>query len=166
MINIRKMKLDDVKQISIAFTQQGWNKPIELYRNYYEEQELGKRYILVAEYNNEFAGYITIIWESSYIIFQERNLPEIVDFNVLKKFQRKGIGRKLILSAEKIVKRKSQEVGIRVGLLEGYGQAQRLYVQLGYIPDGKGISKDNYFFDYFDKTEVDDDLVIGFTKVF
>ncbi|WP_207655743.1 GNAT family N-acetyltransferase [Vallitalea okinawensis] len=165
MIEIRNLTKDDAVQISKAFVEQGWNKPIEQYINYYEEQELGKRYILVAEYNNEFAGYITIVWNSDYIVFKKRNLPELMDFNVLEKFQRKGIGRKLLLIAEEVVKKKSKEVGIRVGVLKGYGQAQRLYVKLGYIPDGEGISKDNHFYKYFEKTEIDDDLAIGFTKV-
>lgn len=165
MIHIRKLKLDDAEIISKAFVEQGWNKTIKQYKKYYNEQELGKRYILLAEYNNDFAGYITIVWKSDYIVFKEKNIPELVDFNVLKKYQRKGIGRKLILSAEEVVKEKNKEVGLRVGLLEDYGQAQRLYVKLGYIPVGNGISKNNYFYKYFDKVEIDDDLVIGLTKI-
>lgn len=164
MLHIRKLRIDDAELISEAFSKQGWNKPKEQFVHYFNEQESGLRYVMLAELNNEFAGYITIVWKSDYIFFQHRNVPEIMDFNVLEKFQRQGIGRKLLLAAEEVIKEKSQEVGIRVGLLMGYGQAQRLYVKLGYIPDGKGVSKDNHFYSCFEKTEVDDDLVIGFTK--
>jgi uncharacterized protein YijF (DUF1287 family) len=35
------------------------------------------------------------------------------------------------------------EIGISVGLNQGYGPAQRLYVKKGYIPDGTGVCCDD-----------------------
>ncbi|MEZ4847287.1 MAG: GNAT family N-acetyltransferase [Bacteroidia bacterium] len=64
--------------------------------------EEGSRDIIIAELNGEFAGYLTIKWESNYIPFKEKAIPEIVDFNVLKKFQRKGIGTALMDEAEQV----------------------------------------------------------------
>lgn len=34
----------------------------------------------------------------------------------------------------------SNDVGIGAGLYADYGTAQKLYVKLGYVPDGNGIT--------------------------
>lgn len=164
MVEIRKFIIADAEIIEQSFREQGWERSKEQYLNYFKEQEEEKRLVLIAEHEGNFAGYITLVWNSDYCVFKEQNIPEIMDFNVLEKYQKKGIGTELIKKAEDIAKAKSTIVGLRVGLLHSYGKAQRLYVKLGYIPDGKGMSKDNYFYDYFEKVEVDDDLAIGFTK--
>ena len=57
-----------------------------------------------------------------------------------------------------------KQLGIGVGLYKDYGQAQKLYVQMGYTPDGMGVTYKyqpvvpgkSYF--------VDDDLVIWLKK--
>ncbi len=79
-----------------------------------------------------------------------------------------SIGSLLLDTAEKEVAIKSQIIGIRVGLYTGedggYGAAQRLYVKLGYISDGKGIIY-NYEPTIPDNSyTLDDDLVLWFTK--
>ncbi len=163
--NLRNLKHEDCEVISSAFTQQGWNKPREQYENYLKEQSEGLRDIIVAEYNNDFAGYITIVWKSSYPYFIERYIPEIMDFNVLIKYRRKHIGYMLMNEAEKRIKEKSDIAGIRVGLISDYGAAQILYVKRGYIPDGLGLYYRENQMKYGDKLNVDDDLTIGFTKM-
>jgi hypothetical protein len=35
--------------------------------------------VLVAEWNNDFAGYLKIVWEPGYPYFKENNIPEIQD---------------------------------------------------------------------------------------
>lgn len=165
MFTIRTLTVEDAEIIHKAFEEQGWDKPVELYKEYFKQQQEGRRLVLVAEFNEQFAGYITIVWKSGYVVFEEKNIPEIMDFNVLEKYQKQGMGKKLILAAEDEVKKVSQQVGLRVGLMEDYGKAQRLYIKNGYIPDGKGISKDNVFYTNGDETVVDHDLAIGLVKV-
>lgn len=163
-ILIRKMEYKDCKVIADAFRLQNWNKPVEQYEAYYKEQQDQKRLVLIAEYQGEFAGYLTIVWNSHYQYFVEHNIPEIVDLNVLIKFRKRGIASKLIEAAETIVARDYGEIGIGVGLLRDYGPAQRLYMKLGYIPDGLGASKNNRYLEYGDTITADDDLVICFSK--
>jgi GNAT superfamily N-acetyltransferase len=161
---IRNLKKEDCQIISDAFREQNWDKPLEQYLKYFNEQKTGIREVFVAEYKNEFAGYVTIIWQSHYPPFGEEGIPEIVDFNVIKKFQRKGIGTKLMGVAEDSIAKKSDVAGIGVGLYSDYGNAQRLYVKRGYIPDGRGIFQDREFLRYGDNATVDDSLALYFTK--
>ncbi|WP_395461829.1 GNAT family N-acetyltransferase [Wolbachia endosymbiont (group A) of Therophilus tumidulus] len=85
----------------------------------------------IAFYKNEFAGYITLKWCSQYRPFQDKNIPEIIDFNVLPNMRCRGIGSELLKIAEKAAAKKSNIVGLRVGLYADYGAAQKLYVKKG-----------------------------------
>ncbi len=163
-ITIRNFEEKDCLIIAEAFQAQGWNKELEQYQDYLEDQQNGVRDVLVADCDNEFAGYLTIRWESEYPPFQTEAIPEVVDFNVLIKYWRRGIGSKLMDGAEESVSKKSNRVGIGVGLFSDYGNAQRLYVKRGYIPDGRGIYKDGRFARYGDDVTLDDNLVLYFTK--
>jgi len=163
-IRVREMIDNDSDIISKAFLNQGWNKPISQYIQYLQETREGKRTILIAEYKGEFAGYVTILWESGYPPFSTHGIPEIADFNVLKKFQRQGIGNMLMKTAEQYVAKHTGIVGIGVGLMSDYGAAQILYVKRGYIPDGLGIFYKGQHLKYGEQAQVDDDLVLYFTK--
>ncbi|MBN1993087.1 MAG: GNAT family N-acetyltransferase [Anaerolineae bacterium] len=163
-LRIREIRPADCAVIAQAFLDQGWHKPISQYEGYLREQNEGKRVVLVAENEGQFTGYLTILWESFYPPFREAGIPEIVDFNVLVKYQRRGIGTALMAEAEKRIARKSAVVGIGVGLMANYGVAQQMYVKRGYIPDGCGISQNERFLQGGDKVTVDDDLILCFTK--
>ena len=133
-----------------------------------KEQEEGERLVWVAHVKGEFAGYVTLKWQSQYPSFKAQNIPEIMDLNVLPVYRKIGIGSLLLYAAEKEASTKSECVGIGVGLYAGedggYGAAQRLYVKRGYIPDGKGVTY------HYEPTipgnsyPLDDDLVLWFTK--
>ena len=161
---LRNLEKADCQLISQSFTDQGWNKPISQYQNYLKLQIQGKRDVIVATVNDKIAGYLTIDWMSKYSPFNENGIPEIVDLNVVKKFQRNGIATALILEAEDRIRKVASTAGIGVGLLSDYGSAQRLYVKLGYIPDGRGIIQENEQLKYNDIITMGDDQVIYFTK--
>ena len=163
-IRVREMIDDDCEIISNAFLKQGWNKPISQYVRYLHESHEGKRIVFIAEYKGEFAGYVTILWESDYPPFSARGIPEIADFNVLKKFQRQGVGNLLMEIAEQYVAKRTSIVGIGVGLTSDYGAAQILYIKRGYIPDGLGVFYKGQHLKYGEQAQVDDDLVLYFTK--
>lgn len=57
-----------------------------------------------------------------------------------------------------------QEVGIGVGLYKDYGTAQRLYVQMGYIPDGMGVTYKSSYITPREQYPVDDDLIFWMKK--
>jgi GNAT superfamily N-acetyltransferase len=163
-IQIRKMADGDATIISDCIEKQGWNKPVDLYQKYYEEQTAGLRIVLVAFEDTIFLGYLTILWKSYYPSFAKSGIPEIMDFNVLKEYRCKGIGAALMDMAEKIVAKEYSLVGISVGLYSDYGTAQRMYVKRGYVPDGLGIFQNEKQIKGGDSVIVDDDLTLAFIK--
>jgi len=74
-LELREIRKADCKKISESFQKQGWNKPISQYEEYLDFQGMGKRDIIIAELNQEFAGYLTIRWESDYTLFRKKKNP-------------------------------------------------------------------------------------------
>jgi GNAT superfamily N-acetyltransferase len=93
-----------------------------------------------------------------------KKIPEIVDFNVLKRYQRKGIGTALMDEAEKSIKRVSDIAGIGFGVYKDYGAAQILYIHRGYIPDGNGLVRDSVPLNKGDVVTIDDSIVFFLIK--
>jgi hypothetical protein len=75
-----------------------------------------------------------------------------------------GIGNKLMNKAEEIIEVQSDLAGIGVGLFSDYGSAQIMYVKRGYIPDGKGIFKPNFYVKFGETVVIDDNVVLYFIK--
>jgi GNAT superfamily N-acetyltransferase len=161
---IRLLESEDILEIATAFQHLGWNKPQSQYERYLTEQTLKIRHVYVAFVQGKFAGYLTICWKSTYEPFREKNIPEIVDFNVLPKFRRHGIGTKLMDRAESEIAKVSLIAGIGVGMDSDYGAAQRLYVFRGYIPDGRGLYYRDHYVKYGEEITVDDNLALYLTK--
>ncbi len=161
---LRKIELTDCQVISDAFATQGWNKPVEQYERYFQYQESGERDIIIAEYEGNFVGYLTIKWTSDYLPFQQKSIPEIVDFNVLKKYQRQGIGTQLMDEAERRITVVSNYAGIGFGVYQDYGAAQVLYIKRGYIPDGNGLVIDSTPVKPGSTIRIDDSVVFCLTK--
>ncbi len=163
-LSFHKIEIQDCQDISHAFTEQGWDKPLEQYQRYLRLQKEGSRDIIIAKVNNTFAGYLTIQWTSNYPPFKEKNIPEVVDFNVLKKFQRKGIGSALMQEAEDRIKKVSEYAGIGFGVTKDYGAAQILYIKRNYIPDGNGLCRNSTSLNYGEQVSIDHDLVFHLIK--
>ncbi|PWW40832.1 MULTISPECIES: GNAT family N-acetyltransferase [Paenibacillus] len=163
-IHIRLLDESDPVVISQAFQEQGWVKSVEQYIQYLAEQQNGERVTLVAELAGAFAGYVNVLWNSYYPSFNEQGIPEINDFNVLIKYQRQGIGSRLMDRAEEVIQERTDTAGIGVGVFSDYGKAQILYARRGYIPDGQGIHKHDRYLKWGDETIIDDDVVLYLTK--
>ncbi|MET9317731.1 GNAT family N-acetyltransferase [Kribbella sp. NPDC003505] len=161
-LQIRPLRAGDPELISGAMTAIGWNKPLSQYERYLAEQAAGTRDILVALVDNGYAGYVTVRWESPYEPFG--GIPEIQDFNVLPELRRRGIGTALMDAAEALVAERSPVVGIGVGLYPDYGQAQRMYVRRGYLPDGRGLIYGGRQVAPMEMIRNDDDATLMFTK--
>lgn len=164
-LQLRPIFNRDAPIIEAAFRQMGWNKPAAQYLKYVDLQARGERAIIVAEYDQTFAGYCTICWESDYLPFREKSIPEIVDLNVLAHLRKKGIATAILDEAEKRIQLKSNVIGIGVGLHPGYNAAQRLYAKRGYIPDGLGVTYQNRPVTEGQLVCMDDDLILHLTKV-
>jgi GNAT superfamily N-acetyltransferase len=138
---------------------------IELYNQYLSEQKSGKRSILAAFFNKEIAGYLTIVWESEYLPFRNRNIPEIKDLRILPRFRRKKVAARLMNRAEKMISDQSNLAGIGVGLYSDYGPAQKLYIMRGYVPDGNGLCYKNVPVEPGMSVMVDDELTLQMIKL-
>lgn len=167
-LTIRLLDERDIAEIADAFAALGWNKPASQYRDYLRDQNAGRRVVFVAflprNDSGVFAGYVTVVWRSEYAPFLAANIPEIQDFNVLPHLRKQGIGTALLDAAEAAIAERSPIAGIGVGLTPDYGAAQRLYVQRGYIPDGRGLTAAGEPVSYGQPLTADDDLALYFTK--
>lgn len=163
-ITIRLINESDPAIIAEAFREQGWNKPAGQYEDYLAEQQKGDRVTLIAEADGFFAGYVNVLWKSYYPPFREQDIPEINDFNVLIKYRRMGIGSALMDKAEAVIHERSSVAGIGVGIFSSYGNAQILYVNRGYVPDGKGIFSGEEHVQYGESIVVNDDVALYLTK--
>ncbi len=164
IITVRSMKENDSRIIYEELLKQNWHPSVKTYENYFEEQERNQRYVFIAEYEGNIAGFTTLLPDASSGPFANKGIPEIVDFNVLEKYQKKGIGNKILDVTERAASGISDVVSLGVGLHYGYGSAQRIYVKRGYIPDGSGVwYKSKQLEQYCDCCN-DDDLVLYFSK--
>ena len=162
---LRPLCSEDAAAFEAAFAAQGWHKPRSQFERYLREQQLGRRSVVVAELDGAPVGYITVLSCRESGPFAGRGFPELSDFNVLKAFQRRGIGTRLMDEAEQIAFAQSNVITIGVGLHSGYGAAQKMYVRRGYVPDGSGVWYRDEPLAENAPCRNDDDLVLYFSKV-
>lgn len=162
---IRNMEESDAQIFFEEYTAQGWHPNVEYYLMRIREQAEGKCVALTAVYQGQPAGSLYVYRTAHGGPFKDSAYPIIVDFSVLKKYQRKGIGNKLMDIAEQIAGDYADTVCLGVGLCEAYGTAQRMYAKRGYIPDGSGVwYQDKPCVQYETVCTVDDDLVLYLYK--
>jgi ribosomal protein S18 acetylase RimI-like enzyme len=161
---IRSMSYADIEAFALGFASQGRNKPVDQFLKYYKEQEDKVKKIIVAEFDGSVAGYVTLLPFAPVGPFADKNFPEIVDFNVLIQYQKRGIGNCLMDIAEQLAKDISDYVTLAVGMHSGYGTAQRMYVKRGYIPDGSGVWYKDKPLEPYGLCKNDDELILYFVK--
>lgn len=161
---IGPMEPGDCEALSAGFAAQGWDKPRCQFERYLCEQEKGERKVFMARWQGEAAGYVTLRPQAHAGAFAGKGWPEIVDFNVLEKFQRRGIGWRLMDCAEAEAAKTSRTVCLGVGLHSGYGPAQRMYIKRGYIPDGSGVWYRDRLLGQYEPCVSDDGLVLYLSK--
>ena len=165
-IEIRNMIKSDIINFNKEFKLQGWEKSISLFERYYEEQEKRSRRVFVAYNENNVLGYATLISNDENGPFANKQIPTLRDFNVLEKYQNKGVGTALLDKIEDTVKEYSNSICLGVGLHSGYGSAQRMYIKRGYIPDGSGVWYNNMLLEQNAQCKNDDNLVLYLIKEF
>ncbi len=163
-IRIRDLEEADAEKIAAAERAQGWEASADKYHIRLKDAKAGRAVALAAEYEGETAGYINIYCNCTGGPFAGSGLPEIVDFGVLQKYRQHGIGTKLMDAAEEIAGRYADTVCLGVGLHQGYGSAQRMYVKRGYVPDGSGVWYAGRICEPYSACCNDDDLVLYFSK--
>ncbi len=138
-ILVRDMEEKDAQKFTDEEIEQGWPADIKKFEMRLADQKAGKSVSLTAEYLGNIAGYIHVYPNALNGAFGGKGYPEIVDFAVLEKYRKNGIGNKLMDIAEEIAASYANMVYLGVGMHSGYGSAQRMYVKRGYIPDGSGV---------------------------
>ena len=144
---IRDLQPGDGEKLAAEEVSQGWQDTREKYDARLRDQAAGKAVAMAPR--GPFGG---------------QGLPEIVDFGVLEKCRRKGIGGKLMDAAEKAAARYGDTVYLGVGLHSGYGAAQRMYVKRGYVPDGSGVWYGETVCPAYADCRNDDGLVLYLSK--
>ena len=135
-----------------------WHKLIGLHAK-------GERTVVVAEKDGTAVGYCTLKYVSEYPPLRDAHIPEINDLAVIPPARKQGVARSIIEYLEQVARERGDtKIGICVGLYADYGQAQRLYAKMNYIPDGQGAFYDNAPCIPGETYRLDDDLIIGFTK--
>lgn len=164
-IIIRDLCEADTEEIAREEVLQGWlDASPEKYRMRLRHRAEGKAIALAAELHGSVAGYINVYPNAQSGAFGGKGLPEIVDFGVLEKYRRRGVGSRLMDAAEAIAARYADTVYLGVGLHSGYGSAQRMYVKRGYVPDGSGVWYRDRICKPYAPCENDDDLVLYLSK--
>jgi GNAT superfamily N-acetyltransferase len=165
MNSIRPATSSDISSLyAIAAAMKAQHEP-----HYFErcllEQDEGRRLIYIAEAEGQDAGYVQLNLNPLYPPFRRLGIPEIQDLNVVPAARQQGIGTALVAHCEGVAKaRGSTEMGISVGLHARFGAAQRLYVRLGYIPDGAGAAYDEVPVVVGEMRPVDDMLTLKLIK--
>lgn len=161
---VRDMEQGDARQFRDEEVAQGWDADIKKYEMRLADQKSGKAVSVAAEYMGKPAGYINIYPNAGNGAFGGKGYPEIVDFGVLEKYRRLGIGNRLMDIAEEIAGLYADMVYLGVGLHSGYGSAQRMYIKRGYIPDGSGVWYRDVVCGQYEDCRNDDDLVLYLSK--
>ena len=138
-ILIRPMNENDPIYFSSEECAQGWHASPDKLNERLQHEKEGRCITFVAEQDGVGAGYVSLYHQPACGPFAGQQIPEIVDFNVLRKFQRQGIGSRLMDACEEAASKVCDRVCLGVGLHAGYGSAQRMYIKRGYIPDGSGV---------------------------
>ena len=162
-ILVRDLERADADIIAAGEVAQGWNATPEKYLTRLKDREAGRAVALAAEWRGDVAGYVNVYFNSNGP-FAETGWPMIVDFGVLEKYQRRGVGSKLMDVAEQIAAERADTVCLGVGLHSGYGSAQRMYVKRGYVPDGSGVWYRGAVCFQYAPCANDDDLVLYLSK--
>lgn len=163
-IVIREFQESDIEPIVSGEIAQGWKGATrEKYDLRLQDRSEGKCICLCAVYREEPVGYINLYFQAEPP-FDRTNWPEIVDFGVLEKYQRIGIGSALMDAVESLAAQRSDTVCLGVGMHSGYGSAQRMYVKRGYIPDGSGVWFNGEKLEQYAPCVNDDSLILFMSK--
>ena len=164
--NIRPLRQQDIAILGdLYFPWSTREETVVKWTGYLDDQQKGTRMACIVEQQGRIVGYGNLFLASEYPHFRKNKIPEINDVWVYEESRKKGIATSLIAHLEQLAKQEGYTaIGIGVGLYRDYGAAQRLYFQLGYKPDGEGITYKHTAVVPGEKYSVDDDLILWLTK--
>ncbi|MGH9616694.1 MAG: GNAT family N-acetyltransferase [Acidobacteriaceae bacterium] len=162
---VRELQAEDVARIATTEGGAAWNGGAEKWNQRLADHGDGKRIVLVAANGDEILGYGSLLWSSGHAPFREAGIPELNDVVVAEQGRNHGVGTRIIHALEERARTANyKKIGVGVGLFSDYGAAQRLYIHLGYVPDGEGISSGSLRVAAGQTVRVDDALVLWLVK--
>jgi len=164
---IRSLHKTDIPKIveRYSFPWSTSEKTQTLWDAYYQEQEDRVRTVAVIEKDGEILGYGSLLRKPESPFFAQRGIPEINAIWIDEDYRRQDLGTALIKWLEDLASREGyNEIGIGVGLYRDYGPAQQLYFQLGYTPEGNGITYKGVAAIAGQFYPLDDDLILWLVK--
>jgi GNAT superfamily N-acetyltransferase len=167
MALVRELVPDDL--LKLAAVRDGgaaWHGDWDHWPRYLAEHQAGERVVFVIETEDRgLVAYVSLIWRPHYAPFAEAGVPEISDMVVVEPLRAQGHGRAMIAACEARARAEGcKEIGIGFALYADYGRAQRLYVRLGFVPDGRGVAYDGAPTTPGEPYRLDDDLVLFLVK--
>jgi GNAT superfamily N-acetyltransferase len=162
--SVRAIQEGDPAELHKAFLDTPWARDVRAFEEKLAAHRRGERVVLVGTLNGEVAAHGTLVWWPAYPPFRAAHIAEIQDLNVAPPFRRRGLATAIIVEAERRASERTDRIGIGFGLHAGYGAAQQLYVRLGYVPDGRGVSVLGQFPAEGQVVMLDDDLTLYLTK--
>lgn len=162
---IAKASTDDLDVILSLARAMGGGVDVAYYQYSFGLNDAGVRDVYIAWVDGVAVGFVMLNWQPKYAYFKAEGMPEIQDLNILPDYRGRGFGRALVTYCEDIAKKAGHTVmGIGVGLTANYGAAQRLYVRMGYVPDGFGVTYDRQFIRAGEFRPMDDDMSLMMVK--
>jgi GNAT superfamily N-acetyltransferase len=157
--------LDDIEALNAIAAANNSFKASDYFTRCLREQGEGKRIVHIARLNDAAVGYGMLNRNPQYALYRRLSIPEIQDLNVVPAARRQGVATALIYGFEGIARAEEcGDIGISVGLHADYGSAQRLYIRLGYKPDGYGVTYDRQPVRPGEIRPVDDNLCLMLVK--
>lgn len=164
-VSIEPLAWGDIGILHALVEKLRYTKDIGYFEKCFELQDKNKRQVFGIFYDRVPAGYCIYNREPKYGLFQKLRIPEIQDLNVLPQFRKRGLASALILHCENLARSEGySNMGIGVGLSPSYGAAQRLYVKMGYIPDGNGLTYDRKIMTFGEMRPNDDNMSLMMVK--
>ncbi|PJF39110.1 MAG: N-acetyltransferase [Phototrophicales bacterium] len=158
--------MSDIASLDAMLVALGFHKDPEYFSQCLAEQAQGRREVYIASLAGGDVGYAMLNWFPGYAPFRRLGIPEIQDINTIPAARRQGVATALIRYCEDLARERGcTEMGIGVGLHAGFGNAQRLYARLGYVPDGAGAVYDRGPVRAGELRPIDDNLCLMLLKL-
>ncbi len=160
MIKLRQATQDDIPALYALYDEMG-KKDDGYFDDCFEKGLI----ILIASTQGHDAGFAMLNFTPKYALYKALDIPEIQDLNVVPGARQKGVATVIVNKCEELAEEQGKtQIGISVPLNASYGPAQRLYIKLGYMPDGNGITYDREPVDAVSRYPADDDLCLMMLK--
>ncbi|HTT99029.1 MAG TPA: GNAT family N-acetyltransferase [Rhizomicrobium sp.] len=164
-VAVEQMRHSDLDVLLNADGGVWWQRDRDVWLERLKAQDEGRMHLSLARQDGKIVGYGYLKFASAYDRFAMFDIPEIGDLRVAERCRGRGIATQMIRYLENIAAtRGAGEIGLAVGLYADYGSAQRLYVRLGYVPDGRGLTYQNEPAPAGNSVRVDDDLTLWLVK--